>query len=352
MDSHHNEQSSNVDMTIYKNLHSNECVITDHANNTNYNFIQNCDYMKRITIAMKYYQSFSNNKIEKEVFINFCEAVYTNFLDDYIHFMSVHNYHLTSIANELQRAYGVTQCTIDSCDIIGRHYRMNTRTDETGSDDDETDSFYKDSFDRIHHQIFHLKDLGFRDNIKDKKGDKEAKEVDMSGDVSSFDDEFMKLKERIFKKRDAFLSNRSIDRFGNENNKFNLISKDSNNGSNHSSGLSFAVEIGKIYKICIENEIKTELTFLDGLFIDISEQGNVDQGTIKLIIQFMRTHQFDTDSFKDDINTNNDDRQSNLYNISNQNTQFMSISNRFITNTDCMFLHTVQLYVKHILCNK
>ena len=55
-------------------------------------------------------------------------TVYTNFLDDYIHFIFKHNHHTISIAKELERDYGITQCEIDTCDIIGRHYRINTRT--------------------------------------------------------------------------------------------------------------------------------------------------------------------------------------------------------------------------------
>ena len=59
--------------------------------------------------------------------------------------ISVHNYHLTSIAKELERVYGLTQCHIDLCDVIGRHYRINATKDKS-IPDDEADSFYKDSF--------------------------------------------------------------------------------------------------------------------------------------------------------------------------------------------------------------
>ena len=83
--------------------------------------------------------------------------------------------------------------------------------------------------------------------------------------------------------------------------------------------------------------MKIELTFLDGLFIDILEKGNIDQETIKLIIEFIKTHQYDTESFRMDLNAYNDIKQSNLYNISNQNMEFLSDSKQFITNFDCMF---------------
>ena len=79
----------------------------------------------------------------------------------------------------------------------------------------------------------------------------------------------------------------------------------------------------------------TELTFLNGLFAHIAEKGNIDQDTINRIIQFMKSHQFDSDAFKDDLNVLNN-QQSNLYRVSNQNMEFMSTSNHFITNIYCM----------------
>ena len=78
------------------------------------------------------------------------------------------------------------------------------------------------------------------------------------------------------------------------------------------------------------------MTFLDGLFIDISQKRNIDQETIKLIIGFMKTHQYDTDAFRSDLNTNNNE-ESNLYRVCNENMEFVSTSNQFITNIDCMF---------------
>ena len=53
--------------------------------------------------------------------------------------------------------------------------------------------------------------------------------------------------------------------------------------------------------IISQNTINTDVTFLDGLLIDLSEKQNVDQEAIKFLIEFMKTHQYDTDSFKYDL---------------------------------------------------
>ena len=50
----------------------------------------------------------------------------------------------------------------------------------------------------------------------------------------------------------------------------------------------------------------------------------------------MKSHNYDTDSFKDDLNTVNTE-QSNLYSVCNKNMKLMATSKQFITNIDCMF---------------
>ena len=63
---------------------------------------------------------------------------------------------------------------------------------------------------------------------------------------------------------------------------------------------------------------------------------SIDQETIKVVIEFMKGHQYDTDAFGDDLNAVNH-QQSNLYNICHQNMEFLSTCNQFMTNIYCMF---------------
>ena len=227
MENNANQPQSEMDMTIYKNLNANNCVINNDSND-DYSYIQNCDYLQRISIGLKYYDLFCKNKIERDIFIQFCQTIYTNFLDDYCHFISVHNYHLTSIIAELQRNYGLIQCKMESCDIVDRHYRINSGRHQPLISENRKDNFNIDLFDRLHHHIFHITQCGFRENLREEQEEKKREETEMTDidDTAVFDAEFMKMKERIFTKRDEFLSSRNIGRFGAENNKFNLISKE------------------------------------------------------------------------------------------------------------------------------
>ena len=76
---------------------------------------------------------------------------------------------------------------------------------------------------------------------------------------------------------------------------------------------------------------------MDGLFAELSEKGTVDQKAIKGVMDFMKTHHFDSDAFKDDLGTTKNE-QSNVYNVSDQNMDCIATSNQFITNIECMFI--------------
>ena len=82
----------------------------------------------------------------------------------------------------------------------------------------------------------------------------------------------------------------------------------------------------------MNNNQNTDITFLDGLFNHVIETNVVKQETIKLIIEFMKNNQYDTDAFREDWNTKPE--QSNLFNIC---TGFTSTCNQFMTQLQCMF---------------
>ena len=130
-----------IDLTIFKNLNSNKCN----------NYISNCNQLQRLSLGLKYYRLVCNNTIDKDVFVQFCQETYTNFLDDYCHFIKHHHYDLEQIKDELLSKYKMIDCDLKSCKVILRHYRTETiKTDYSYS------SFYIDCYDRIHHQIYHL----------------------------------------------------------------------------------------------------------------------------------------------------------------------------------------------------
>ena len=55
----------------------------------------------------------------------------------------------------------------------------------------------------------------------------------------------------------------------------------------------------------------------------------------------MKTNGYDSDALKEDLISNTDKNQSNLFIISNENMQFISTCNQFIANVECMIIFSL-----------
>lgn len=216
--------SQYIDLTPFRNLQANQC---DQG-------IYNCDYLNRIYSALSYYDLFCNHKIEKDEFLQFCQDIYINFLDDYYHFIKAHDHHLPQIKEQLESKYSLKQCDLSHCEIIGRHYREPRESNDNKEDSliDLVESYHTDCYDRLHHQIFHLEGIGMR--VNQSTEEKEEYHDNDEDNEKGIDFTFKRMKERIFFQRTKFLSARNFQRLENENNKFNVIT---NNDDQHQSGL-------------------------------------------------------------------------------------------------------------------
>ena len=197
-DSDTQQQEIEIDLTIFTNLNTNQCRRNNHSND-DYSYIENCDYLKRIAVALKYYHAFRQNKMEDEAITQFFQNTYTNthdILNDHIHFISEHNYDLLRITKEIEVKYGLKSCHIDECDVIERHYRQRTKEAQSDDDGEEIENFMVDSFDRLHHHLYHTHPLGLRSNISTEPYCDDTKDYDM------IDTAFKKTQTRdIYKKR-------------------------------------------------------------------------------------------------------------------------------------------------------
>ena len=233
---------------------------------------------------------FIGNVIDKDEFIQFCQEIYKDLLDDYCHFIQNHDHQLRNIRNSLIAQYQLKDCDIYSCKTIQRHYRSNTETTTPITiDTDLICSFYMDCFDRIHHQIYHLHKLGLR--IEEISDDTQHDNVDEESAV--VDKAFKRIKELIFKKRERFGSNR-IQRLQNKHSKFNL-----------------SVEITQLELdgVC----------FLDGIYDILKEN--------KTLRDFLQSHEYDSDAFIEDLSGTISENTSNLFKISRYKSHISSLTN-------------------------
>lgn len=273
-----------IDLSIFTNLESHECAINECSDD----IIDNCDYLKRIGVGLKYYQFVGDSQIEEEQFTQFCQNIYTikTLLNDYYHLIKQHNTYqqLIAIKQGLKSKYLINPCQIKQCDVVLRHYRLNK------TDKDTSFSFYTDCFDRFHHQIFHLEQMGLIQDTKD----------------ILIDDAFKLMKNRIFQKRkDCGLD--SFDRFQSTNNKFNVIN----------------------FNNTVTNRDESGITFTDAFLDIINDDDN------KLQLQnFIISNDYDSESIMDDLQ-DIDSSKSNLYNL-HENALNIDLVSQFIQNHKCM----------------
>eukprot|EP01084_Bolivina_argentea_P293466 504729_1 len=98
------EKHEEFDSNLF-NTNNNKCNKTD-GNKVN-NVINNCECLKRLSYALKYYSDKA--KVEKE-WIRFCINIYSHqMLDDYSHLLSAHYQQIEQIKNELTSSYGFIQ---------------------------------------------------------------------------------------------------------------------------------------------------------------------------------------------------------------------------------------------------
>ena len=222
MDIFDNPPSNNIDRSnIFKDLESSECIIPS----TKYH-ISNCNYLQRIAAALQYYQLICQNIVPKKQLIQFCQEIYTNFLDDYYHFIKCHHSHIKSIREELHAQYSIEECNINQCGVITRHYRSECETTyrtiqneaefDVNVNEDILCTFYEDCFDRIHHHINHLHRIGMR--IENRETTETIDDTMSDG----IDEAFKAMRKIIFDRRREFGSNR-YERLQCNQNKFNVV---------------------------------------------------------------------------------------------------------------------------------
>ena len=201
-----------MEMTLFNNNEDSKCVISEKDH------ISNCDYLKRLAHALNQYDLYCRKKIEKEEFMKFCQETYTDFLDDYCHFMGHHNYHLIQIKHELESEYALQPCIVSDCKIVDRHYRSRDTKD---NNEEEEYLHFIETFDRLHHHIWHLFEMGLRvdkSDIIESRGDDKFQNA-------MFDEVFKNTKQRIYERRQKFGS-KCFERFESLNNKFTLKIED------------------------------------------------------------------------------------------------------------------------------
>eukprot|EP01084_Bolivina_argentea_P025229 46925_1 len=142
-----------------------------NTNDNKCNGYNDCSCIKRLIIALSYYQKVSSQQPQN--FIAFCDKYYSKqYLQDYIHSISVHKNDINKDDVENKTCTMVTKCASTS-----RHYRDRAVKDDN-NDNITTSHLYFDIFDALHFYVHHLVECGLRvsinlDDFKDIENENE-----------------------------------------------------------------------------------------------------------------------------------------------------------------------------------
>ncbi len=131
---------------------------------------ERCAHSLRLCTASMYFEALrTSSKMDeaakRALFVEFNEEVYRLVLDDAAHFIKEHEDDIGRVHGEWTERYGLPKCSVSDCAQTERHYgrgRRDRKRESVGEEEDALYAFYESLYDRIHHYIFHLFDVGLR----------------------------------------------------------------------------------------------------------------------------------------------------------------------------------------------
>eukprot|EP01084_Bolivina_argentea_P320214 555564_1 len=201
-----------INVEIYKQNGTN-CSCPTHA--TGRTIITQCDYLQRLFHALQHYHSLhiSDNTANSDIFTTFCDDIYTQFTNDWVHFISSHAHQTRDISAELIANHSFPTRITKESPIITRHYRHPSPVQSTtkdGSADCTRFTLYRQMMDDAFFYVFYLHELGLRITTESDVHDTD----DMKHDAyDSMDYAFGKKKQMVINKRRQYALTNKRGRF-------------------------------------------------------------------------------------------------------------------------------------------
>ena len=138
--------------------------------------VPHCDAMQRLGEALKAYSMLNSraqelykgddDEMEPEMptFSEFIGSEFrVQFLEDFNHFMTEHQYFADEIKEEMVELFGLKRCNAMHCELTIRHFGgRRARERWSKKREDVRSKFYRQKFDSLHFHIFHLEESGYR----------------------------------------------------------------------------------------------------------------------------------------------------------------------------------------------
>eukprot|EP01084_Bolivina_argentea_P003037 5667_1 len=264
--------------------------------------VNECESTMRVLECLRYYNSLTNNTsdIDRNKLIKYCNERIT-LLNDIMHVITKHNDELEAINYIIisKQDSVLTQCNLSNCSLSQRHFR-DRRNDKSNTDDTEF-LFWRDMIDSIHCYILHLYDAGLR--IKNDNNVIEELDENEEFKTQHFDEHFSKICQQIYDQKNAIKQLKDFDKQP-ENAKYSINAQDDN---------------------------EKDMTFLDGLYNHLSDQGILHKDLNKLK-QFLKDEHFDSDAAEQDVLNVLNENESNMLQILNKNS-YVEYCKDYVQNT-------------------
>ena len=189
----------NVDLSIFTNKEECDCNWNGDGSILAY-----CPSVARLVAALDFYASLAPQIKEEEAQLKLMEfmstAVHPHFLDDVVHFTTMHDNDLESVHAEVCSLWPrLGSCSLSECAMAGRHCEVEQERRVDGDGALSLDSkvqFWVDSLDQLHFYVLHAFEAGFRVKKVIKLEEKEE-----GAAMTLMDTAFARLKDEIHAKR-------------------------------------------------------------------------------------------------------------------------------------------------------
>ena len=171
-ESNRNEKMQRLDASLL-NEDGTECQTAKDSESV----IVHCQYLKRLVVALRLFEANKDDdvRLERLLVRNYGRQL----LDDFGHFLEVHSAHSAEIKAEMIRSHGFTECNVENCEFTERHFSANRRdpissASEDGNERDPALQLYRDEYDSLHFNLWHLFHSGYRLKEEERTGDDEG----------------------------------------------------------------------------------------------------------------------------------------------------------------------------------
>eukprot|EP01084_Bolivina_argentea_P004729 8959_1 len=252
------------------------------------NDFNDCSHTDRIMTTLSYYNTVSSQKSAEFIaFIDFCNTDYSKqYLEDYIHFITVHKNDINKVEKETQ-----TCSIVGGCSSTKRHYRDRSINDDSKQNDIVSQHMCVDIFDTLHFFIYHMDECGLRvSRHDDNDTDNNENGTDNDNDYTNYIDRIIETIQKeieISKRKCGFFK-----RLDNTKNcKFNIM---------------------QVMDKKPHHEINpTGETFTDDMFQNIGVCG-IEKDAVYGLTKYLSVEEYDTDSIQNDVDIYEEEKQCNL----------------------------------------